>query len=77
MPGIPTQTTAVQDVNVIGNNFLSQGEYHTAIAQYNTALGMVILDLTFIVESAPNDPLILWNRSVPYVLVGNYRIRHS
>jgi hypothetical protein len=44
MPGIPTQTTEVLDVNAIGNNFLNQGEYHKAIAEYNRALGTIILD---------------------------------
>ena len=43
MPGIPTQTTEVQDRNAVANNFLNQGEYLRAIAEYNRALGMIIL----------------------------------
>ena len=77
LPGIPTQTTEVQDFNTLGNNIFNQGKYREAIVEYNRALAIIVFGSKLIVDFAPNDPLILWNRSAAYVLLGNYRTHYS
>ena len=74
--GLPPPA-AIQDFNTLGNDLFNQGKYREAIAEYNRALGIIVFGSKLIVDFAPNDPLILWNRSAAYVLLGNYRTHYS
>jgi hypothetical protein len=71
LPSLAPQTP-IQDINTLGNDAFNQGNYREAIMQYNIALGESHLDDTDL-DHFPNDPLILWNRSAAYVLLGKYR----
>jgi tetratricopeptide (TPR) repeat protein len=72
MPGLPTQA-ALTDFNVLANDLFNQGKYAEAILEYNRALGIHHKNSLSNVEFGPTDPLLLWNRSAAYVMVGKYR----
>ena len=72
MPGLPSQTE-VMDFNTVANDFFNDGKYKEAVVEYSRALGMNAGDVELIIDFAPADPLILWNRSAAYVLLGHYR----
>jgi len=72
MPGLP-QPSPLQDYNALGNDEFNRGNYRDAIALYNRALGTHLLADMLTSERGSQDPLVLWNRSAAYVLLGNYR----
>ena len=79
MPGLPAQNgieaqTAIQEFNARGNELLNQGLYKEAVAEYNMALGTLNTFSKLTVDFGPADPLVLWNRSAAYVLLGRYRM---
>jgi hypothetical protein len=71
MPSVAPEAPA-EDINILGNEAFNRGDYRESIAQYSIALGMTHKAI-FNSDYAPSDPLILWNRSAAYVLLGKYR----
>ena len=75
--GFPNQEL-VQDFNQQGNELVNQRNYEGAIIEYNKALGEgFYANLVLIPVINPADPLILWNRSAAFVLLGDYRTLHQ
>jgi len=72
MPALPGHSQ-VMDFNTVANEMFNEGKYKEAVVEYSRALGIISCDARLTSDFAPTDPLILWNRSAAYVLLGHYR----